>query len=146
MDIPRSGNPFAVITALSATLMPLSHAKANDLAFVIGVCLSLIAIVVTTLLKYGFYMRKTPLARIDETSLTFFGNAQAQRRSFQRNAISSIRWSRRPYFWRSSFRFSVVADGQTVDLWIPHSSAASAQLLARRLREGFPTQFEEIVA
>jgi hypothetical protein len=135
-----------MIAVLPALLIPLSHAKGEDFTFVLVVCLSLGAIVVALLLKYGFYMRRTPLVRIEETSLTFFGNAKSQQRSFQRHAISGISLSRRPYFWRSSFRFSVVVDGETVDLWIPHSSGGSVSALARALRKQFSGKFKEVSA
>jgi hypothetical protein len=146
MDIPRPRNSLAAIAVLPALLMPLSHAKGEDFTFILVVCLSLIAMFVALLLKYGFYMRRTPLVRIDETSLTFFGNAQSQQRSFQRHAISGISLSRRPYFWRSSFRFSIIVDGETVDFWIPHSSGGSVSALARALREQFPGKFGEVFA
>jgi hypothetical protein len=146
MDIPRSGNPLAAIAVLPALLMPLFHAKGEDFTFIVVACLGLIAMIFVPLLKFGLYARRTPLVRIDETSLTFFGNAQAQQRSFQRHAISNVSLSRRPSFWRSSFRLSVVADGETVDLWIPHSLRSSVQTLARALQEQFPGKFKEVVA
>jgi hypothetical protein len=135
-----------VIAVLPALLIPLSHAKGEDFIFVLGICLSLGAMLVALSFKYGFYMRRTPLVRINEASLTFFGNARSQQRTFQRHAISGISLSGRPYFWRSAFRFSVVAEGETVDLWIPHSSRGSISALARALRQEFPGKFEEVLA
>lgn len=135
-----------MIAVLPALLMPVFHGKEGGLPFVLVVYLSLIAMLVALLLKYGSYMRRTPLVRIDETALTFFGNAQSQQRSLQRRAISSIRLFRRPDFWRSSFRLAVVVDAEMVDFWIPHSSGASVSALARALREQFPGKFEEVVA
>jgi hypothetical protein len=143
MDIPRSGNGLAAIAVLPASLIPLFHAQEK---FLLIVCLGLIAIFAAVLFKYGLYMRRTPLVRIDETTLTFFGSTRSQQRSFQRHAISGISLSRRPSFWRSSFRFSVIADGETVDFWIPHTSGAGVSALARALREKFPGKLEEVLA
>jgi len=146
MDIPRSGNSLAVIAVVPALVIPLSHARGEDFAFLIVVCLSLVAMLAVLLFKYGLYMRRTPLVRVDETCLTFFGNAQSEQRTFQRHAISSISLSRRPYFWRSAFRFSIALDGEKVDLWIPHSAGGSVSVLARTLRESFPDKFQEVFA
>jgi hypothetical protein len=120
------------------------HAKGDDFIFLGVVFLGLMALVVATLFKYGLYTRRTPLARIDETSLIFFGNAQSEQRSFPRHAISHISLSRRPSFWRSAYCFSVVADGETVKLWIPHACRTGVASLNRALREQFPGKFEEI--
>lgn len=135
-----------MIAVLPALLIPVTHAKGADQPFDLVVYLGLIALLVALLLKYGVYMRKTPLARIDETSLTYFGNAQSQQRSFQRRAILSIRLFRRPDFWRSSYRLAVVEDSGTVDLWIPCTSRGSVSALAQALREQFPGKFEEVLA
>jgi hypothetical protein len=135
-----------MIAVLPALLVAVHPAKGTDLPFAIVIYLSLIAVLVALLLKYGLYMRRTPLVRIDETSLTFFGNAQSQQRSFQLRAISSIRLFRRPDFWRSSFRLAVVVDAETVDLWIPHFSGGSVSALVQALREQFLDKFEEVVA
>jgi len=105
MDIPRPRNSFAAVAVLPAVLMPLSRAMEDDFALV-AVGFILIAMAGALLLRCGFYMRRTPLVRIDETRLTFFGNAESDRQSFQRNAISSISLSRRALFWRSSFHFA----------------------------------------
>jgi hypothetical protein len=150
MDIPRPRNSLAAVIALlsaslSASLMPLFHTKGDDFTFTLVVSLGLIGIVmfVALILKRGgFYLRKTPLVRIDETYLTFFGNTPSQQRSFQRNAISGINLSRGPSFWRSAFRLSIVVDGETVDLWIPLSSGSSVSALDRALREQFPGKFK----
>lgn len=153
MDIPRPTNSSAAaIAVLPALLMPLfslSHAKGEDFTFNLVVYFSfiaLIAMVLALILKYRFYRRTTPLVRIDETSLTFFGNAPSQQRSFQRHAISGISLSRRPKFWRSAFRFSIVVDGETVDLWLPNSLGSSVPALDRALREQFPGKFGEAFA
>lgn len=150
MDIPRPTNSSAAaIAVLPALLMPLfslSHAKGEDFTFTLIVyssLIALIAMVVALVLKYRFYLRRTPLVRIDETSLTFFGNAPSQQRSFQRRAISGISLSTRPNFWRSAFRFSIVVDGKTVDLWVPYSYSSSVPALDRALREQFPGKFGE---
>jgi len=145
MDIPRSANSLAIIAVLPALLMPLSHAKGEGFYFLLVVCLSMVVMIVALLFKYGLYMRKTPLVRIDETTLTFFGSVQSEQRAFRRNAISSIRLSRRPYFWRSAFRFSVTTDGEKVDLWIPHTSRGSISALARALKNEFPGEFEDVL-
>jgi hypothetical protein len=145
MDIPRPRNSFAAVAVLPAVLMPLSRAKEDDFALV-AVGFILIAMAGALLLRCGFYMRRTPLVRIDETTLTFFGNAESDRRSFQRNAISSISLSGRPLFRRSSFRFCIVADRETVNLWIPYSSGGSIQALAEALRDQFPIQFKDVSA
>lgn len=146
MDISRSNKPLAMIAVLPALLMPLSHAKGKDFNFLLVVCLSVVAVMVAVLFKYGLYMRKTPLVRIDETCLTFFGSSKSEQRAFQRSAISSISLSGRPYFWRSAFRFSVITDGKTVDLWIPYSSRSSISTLARTLKKEFPGKFVEVLA
>lgn len=146
MDISRSRHSFAAIAVLPAVLMPLSHAKENNFAFPLVVAFSLMAMAAAVLGKHVFYLRRTPLVRIDETTLTFFGNAHRQRRSFQRSAISEITLSKRPRFWRSAFHFSVLADGETINLWIPYSSEGSVEALARALREQFPNEFAEVVA
>lgn len=134
-----------MIAVLPALLMPLSHAKGDDINLVLVVSFFFIAVLIAILFKYGLYMRRTPLVRIDGTSLTFFGHTQSQQRTFQRHVISSISLSRRPSFWRLSFRFSVVADGETVDLWIPHSSGGSVSALTRALREEFPGKYEAVI-
>jgi len=153
MDIPRPRNSAAAaIAVLPALLMPLfslSHAKGEDFTFILIVYFSsiaLIAMVLALILKYRFYRRTTPLVRIDETSLTFFGNAPSQQRSFQRHVISGISLSRRPKFWRSAFRFSIVVDGETVDLWLPNSLANSVPALDRALQEQFPGKFGTLFA
>lgn len=144
MDIQRSGNSFAILAVIPALLAPLSHARGDDFIFLSVVCLGLIALIVAAFFKYGLYMRRTPLARIDETSLIFFGSAQSEQRSFQRHAISRISLSRRPSFWRSAYCFTVVADGEMATLWISHASRAGVASLHRALREQFPGKFEAI--
>lgn len=144
MDIPRSANSLSLIAVLPPLLMPLSHAEGDDFYFLLVVCLTLTALIVAILFNYGFYMRKTPLVRIDEVSLTFFGSFKSEQRGFQRNTISSIKVSRRPYFWRSAFRFSVTTNAEKFDLWIPHSSRGSIAALARALRNEFPGKFQEL--
>lgn len=153
MDILRPRNSFAaaiaVLPALLVPLFSLFHAKGEDFTFTLIVSLSeiaLLAMVIALILKSGFYMRRTPLVRIAETSLTFFGGAPSQQRSFQRHAILGISLSRRSNFWRSAFRFSIVMDGETVDLWIPLSLASSVSVLDRALREQFPGKFGEVFA
>jgi hypothetical protein len=141
MDIPRSGNSLAKFAVLPALFIPIFHAKEADFYFVLAVLLGLMALFVA-LFWYGFYTRRTPLVRIDETSLTYFGNVKSQQQSFQRCAITGIRLFRRPDFWRSSFRLTVVMDAETVDLWVPYSSGGSVSALREALREQFPDKFE----
>jgi len=146
MDIARSGNPLAAVAALPAFLVPLIHAKNEDFTFVLVVCLSFVTLLVMQIHKYVSYLRKTPLVRIDETSMIFFGTAQSQQRKFQRDTISSIKLSERPHFWRSAFRLSIVVDKKTFDLWIPHCSRGSVSVLTRLLREQFPEEFDKAFA
>jgi hypothetical protein len=146
MDIARSGNPLAAVAALPAFFVLLFHAKNEDFAFVLVVCLSFLTLLVIQIHKYVSYLRKTPLVRIDEASITFFGTAESQQRKFHRHTISSIELSERPNFWRSAFRFSIVVDGKTFDLWIPHCSRGSVSVLAQVLREQFPEKFDKAFA
>ena len=151
IDIPRSGKPFAPFAVLPAVSTPLiillSHARQETYLLILAIFVSLVAVAMfALLLKNGFYMRRTPLVRIDETSLTFFGSSPDQAGTFQRNAVERIRLSKSPIFWRSAFLLSVVADGLTSDLWIPLNSNKSVQLLGRALRDEFPGKFEEIIA
>lgn len=144
MDIPRSRKPLAIIAVLPAVLIPVFHSKGADVASVSVICVSLILMLVA-LLPYGFYMRRTPLVRIDEQSLTFFGNSESEQRSFQRCAISNILLYKRPDFWRSSFRMVVVVNAETVVLWIPYASAFVVPTLAQALREEFPGKFDAVL-
>jgi hypothetical protein len=127
-------------------MLPLTHAKGDDRAFVFVVGLGLIAMAAAVLIKHLFYIRRTPLVRIDDTTLTWFGNGRRQRRSFLRNTISEISLSTRPLFWRSSFRLSIVADGEISHLWIPYSAGGSVPALSRALREEFPSAFKAVLA
>jgi hypothetical protein len=133
-----------MIAVLPTLLMPFSHARGEDFAFLLVVYLGSAALLLVALLMNGLYMRRTPLVRIDETSLIFFGNARSEQRVFQRHAISRIGLSANPSFWRSAFCLSVTMDGETVKLWIPQSCAGSVASLERALREQFPGKFEKI--
>ena len=149
IDIPRLEKPFALLAMLPAVSIPLiillTHARRETYIPILAISVGLIAIF-ALILKNGFYMRRTPFARIDGTSITFFGTSHSRRQTFQRNAVASIRLSKNPNFWRSAFLLSVVADGLTADLWMPLSSKKSVQLLGRALRDEFPDKFEEIIA
>ena len=145
IDIQRPRSSFAVIGVLPLALGPLLHAKGEDLALILAVYLGCIAIVLARCMHW-LYMRRTPLVRINETSLTFFGNSQKQQKVFQRAAISSIRLSLRPNFWRSSYRFIIVAHGETVVFWIYLSAGGCIQELGKALRAQFPKQFEARVS
>lgn len=109
IDIPGPipKNSLAAIGMLPLALMSLSHSERGDLALILAYCLICIAVVAQ--IKNRSYVKRTPLVRINESSLIFFGNTEKQQRVFQRAAISAIRLSRQPYFWRSSYRFSIVA-------------------------------------
>jgi len=144
MDIPRSGNPLAILAVLPPALAPLLYAKGDDLMFLGVVCTGLTALYVATLCKYGLYMHRTPLVRVDETTLIFFGSSRPEQRSFLRDAISRISLSRRPSFWRSAYCFTVIVDGETVRLWIPHASRSALAPLDRALRAQFPGKFETV--
>lgn len=140
MDIPRSEKPWAALAVLPVATMPLFTANGDGFIVAAATAVGVMAILVAVLLNYGLYLRKTPLARIDETSLVFFGDSLLQQRSFQRDAITSISVSRRPQFWRSSYRLSVVEHGKTVNLWIQHKARNNVSALVRALREEFPGQ------
>lgn len=144
MDIPRSEQPWTALAVLPVLTMPLLTAKGDGLMLVSAIAIGVMTILVAVLLNYGLYLRKTPLVRIDETALVFFGDNRSQQRSFQRHAISSISLTRRPLFWRSSYRLSVVENGQTVNLWIQRKARNSVSKLAQALREEFPDKFVEV--
>lgn len=144
MDIPRSPKPLAIIAVLPAVLIPVFQSKGDQFPFVLVVCVGAVVMLVA-LLTYASYMRRTPLVRIDEQCLTFFGNSQSQQRSFQRGAITNILLYKRPNFWRSAFRLVVVVNAETVDLWIPYVSAFVLPTLAQALRNEFPGKFEEVL-
>lgn len=143
MDIPRPRNAYAMIAVFSALIMPLTHAKKADFSFALAISVGVLALVLMVLFKYSIYQRRTPLVRLDDTTLTYYGQAKSEQRSFPRAAISSIHLSPRPSFWRSSFRFSVCADGECVEFWIPHASASSVTALTALLRDQFRDKFEQ---
>ena len=146
MDIHRSEKPWASLVVLPVVIMPLFTAKGDSWTLAVAIAAGVMVIVAAVLLNYGLYLRKTPLVRIDETALIFFGDSHLQQRSFQRQAITSITLSRRPLFWRSSYRLSVVENGKTVDLWIQHKARNNVSGLIRALREEFPGKFVEVAA
>lgn len=143
MDIKRSGNPLAAVAVLPAFLISFNR-NHTDHTFVLGVFIGL-AVLAVALFNVTSYTWRTPLVRVDEEWLTFFGSSRSQQRSVRRDTISSICLSRRPNFWRSSFRFSIITNGEMVDLWIPASLGGSVRALARELRGAFPGQFHEVI-
>lgn len=144
MDIHRSEKPWASLVVLPVVIMPLFSAKGDNWIFAVATAVGVIAMFAAVLLNYGLYLRKTPLVRIDETALIFFGDSHLQQRSFQRQAITSITLSRRPLFWRSACRLSVVENGKTVNLWIQHKARNNVSALVLALREEFPGTFVEV--
>ena len=144
MDIHRSEKPWASLVVLPVVIMPLFSAKGDNWIFAVATAVGVIAMFAAVLLNYGLYLRKTPLVRIDETALIFFGDSHLQQKSFQRQAITSITLSRRPLFWRSSYRLSVVENGKTVNLWIQHKARNNVSALVLALREEFPGTFVEV--
>lgn len=138
MIVSREGGSVGMLALLPAMFVPLMNRAAAKEHSIFLVPLALLFII---FLVMAIYQHRTPLMKIENDSLVYYGIAPWERKSYALAGIARVKLFSSSNFWRSARLLAIETDAGIHRIWLPGSPWTSNPM--HQLREMLQSQFKE---
>lgn len=139
--IPRSYNGMPIAFIFPTTLFFMFNARRAE-QFPIWVWASC-GVIMLMVIFIALYQLKTPLLKIEDEVLTFYGLMPYQKKSFPVAEITDITFSIPLHIWRSARSLVIRTANDHCQVWIVDRNSSDESAQVQKIRQLFKGRFDK---
>ncbi len=144
ITIPRSKkNSLLILTLAPIFFTPSVSRHAQDITILMWIAVGIFYIAVFYL---SIYQKRTPLIKVEDDTLTFYGYFPWQKKEFHLQNIAKVTLSPILNIWRKAYAMTILSSDGKYHFWLPdkHTSLVRQlrQILAANLKEKYSEDYE----
>ena len=146
--LSRSNRALVMLCIVPFILLPqfMNHwfRKTTVTPVVFDILMACLCVCLLLLLVVMVYQKTTPIVKIDDENLTYFGNFPWNKKKFALLGITLVTLTPNPISWRRAHRLTIEVNGVEHSLWLPSTRPSRFPQMRKMFANTFEGRYIEL--